>query len=448
MNGHSVEKDDEELRRAERVTEPHWWHRRLIASTAAAVIALIAAFIAWVVYAASDVLFLTFLGIAFGVYLRYSGRALGKPLGGHTKTGVALSLFLLLTVLTGIGFFLGDRISSRVQEAATQFDESLETLKTKLKSYPILETAVTEVPVFQRMLDDSGDGAGTKAVTALMGATGAQESGNSDDGGSGSGASDDGESNDGESNGEAGGQDDSGGSNDGQSEESDAGEGGDGTEQVSGVGGRVFTAVASFFRSTLGVLTSIVIVFFLGVFFAYDPSLYRDGAARLLPEDRQERFKDLCNDLGDTLWHWLGAQMFAMTVTGVGVGVTMWLLGVPLPVFLGGFTGLMCFVPNIGAAVSVVAAMLLALPQGLGTVAAVFVAYCAFQALESNVLTPLVQKKAVSTPPALLLANQLLFGVLFGLLGVLISTPLLAVMLVLIDRVYVQDEFDLMSGRA
>ena len=362
-----------------------WWHRRLVTFTAAAVVALAAAAVAWLVYSASDVLCLIFLGVVFGVFLRHLGRKIGGLIGGHHKAGVIIATFLFVGVVAGVGWFLGDRIAGKVSSASGKLQEAAKTLRENAKDFPLLSGIVDDVPGLATL-------AGEKTAEG--------QSGGEQDGGQGGGI--------------------------------------DASSAVS--------TLAGFFRTTLGAAGSLLVLFFLGVFFAAEPATYRDGAARLVPSDRRARFVDLCDDVGETLWNYLKGMAATMLITGTLTGLTMWALGVPLPLFLGVFTGLACFVPNFGAAASALIAAMLAVPQGFGTVMAVLAAYAAVQAIESNVITPMIQKNAVSVPPALLLGGQLTLGVLFGFMGLVAATPLMAAGLVAVRRVYVEDEFDLLHA--
>ena len=128
-----------------------------------------------------------------------------------------------------------------------------------------------------------------------------------------------------------------------------------------------------------------------------------------------------------------------MALTGVGVGIVLWLIGVPMPVTLGIITGLCTFIPNIGPVIALVLAVLVAFPEGLTTVGLTVSGYVLFQLIESYLLTPLIQKKQVDMPPALILTAQLLMGVLCGFLGIAVATPLVAVAMVVTGMLYVED---------
>lgn len=128
-----------------------------------------------------------------------------------------------------------------------------------------------------------------------------------------------------------------------------------------------------------------------------------------------------------------------MAVIGVLTGFALWMIGVPLALMLGLLAGVLNFVPYIGPLLSFVPAALLALMQAPPLVVWVLALYVAIQALESYLVTPLVAQRSVSLPPALTITAQVLLGVVFGWLGLLLATPLTAVVLVLVQMLYLED---------
>jgi predicted PurR-regulated permease PerM len=114
-------------------------------------------------------------------------------------------------------------------------------------------------------------------------------------------------------------------------------------------------------------------------------------------------------------------------------------MGVPLALTLGLIAGLLSFIPNFGPILSAVPAILLAFIHS--PISAVYVA-CLFvgvQVVESNVVTPFIERKTVELAPALTIVFQLILGVLIGGLGLVLATPLLAVIVVLVKTVYFED---------
>ncbi|SDY89385.1 Predicted PurR-regulated permease PerM [Citreimonas salinaria] len=205
---------------------------------------------------------------------------------------------------------------------------------------------------------------------------------------------------------------------------------------VSGGGG---SAAATAVTSTFGALGNFIIMLFIGLYGALDPGSYRRGLVALLAPSVRERGDEVLGKAGSTLQNWLIAQLMAMTVVGVLTWLGLWLLGIPLAFILGLIAALLAFIPNIGPVLAAVPAILLALPEGGTTVLLVILVYLSVQTLESYFITPLIQQERVSLPPVLIISMQLLLGVLFGLLGLALATPLAALGMTLVREVYVGD---------
>lgn len=194
--------------------------------------------------------------------------------------------------------------------------------------------------------------------------------------------------------------------------------------------------------STFGALGNAVIILFIGLYGALDPGVYRKGLTLLLAPSIRRRGDEILRATAATLRNWLSAQLMAMTVVGVLTALGLWVAGVPLAFALGLLAGLLAFIPNIGPVLAIAPALLLALPDGLSMVLIVLAIYLGVQALESYVVTPLIQQEKVSLPPALVISAQLLFGVLFGILGLALATPIAAALMTVVGLAYVEDYLD------
>jgi predicted PurR-regulated permease PerM len=172
----------------------------------------------------------------------------------------------------------------------------------------------------------------------------------------------------------------------------------------------------------------------LGAYLAAQPDIYINGVSRLFPPGYRRRVRDLLNELGTTLGWWLVGKAIAMAAIGILNGIGLWLLGVPVPVALGLITAIFTFIPNFGPIISLVPAALMAL-----TVSPILPAYVALlhfgiQFVESYLVTPLIQQRTVSLPPGYTLIVQLVTGVLFGPLGLILAAPLATFLLVTAHR--------------
>ena len=191
--------------------------------------------------------------------------------------------------------------------------------------------------------------------------------------------------------------------------------------------------------STFAAFGSLVVVLFLGIFLAWQPGAYRNGFVRLFPERRRKRVRQVLNEVGHVLQRWLVGQLVLMAIVGSLTWVGLMLLGVPFALPLALFAGLAEFVPYIGPIVAGIPAVLVGFSEGPELALAVAGLYIVVQSVESYLLTPLIQQRAVFLPPALLLFSQVVLGVTAGPLGIVVATPLAAAALVAVNKLYVED---------
>jgi predicted PurR-regulated permease PerM len=203
--------------------------------------------------------------------------------------------------------------------------------------------------------------------------------------------------------------------------------------QNSSLSGILSTASATF-----TFLTDLLVVLFVAAYLSVNPGLYVRGAIALLPARRQPTARTAFESAGRALRGWLLGQLVSMLSVGLLTGLALWLVGVPLPLALGLLAGLLEFVPIVGPFAAAVPGILLGFM--VSPTMALYAAgvYLVVQQLESNLITPLAQKWAVRLPPALGIIAIVAFGILFGLPGLLFATPLTVVIMVLVERLYLQ----------
>lgn len=193
---------------------------------------------------------------------------------------------------------------------------------------------------------------------------------------------------------------------------------------------------STFFRSTFGVLGDIYVVLFLGIFFTVSPGIYKKGIVKLIPERGQDKGEEVLNKLGENLKKWLKGKIFSMTVVMVLTAISLAIVGIPMWLVLAIIAGLLNFIPNFGPLIAMIPAVLVAFMQGPTTAAIVAGIYIVIQVVESNFITPMVQQKLVSIPPALIICAQLLISPLTGGWGLVLATPLMLIIMVLVQELY------------
>ncbi|MBO1327939.1 AI-2E family transporter [Acetobacter suratthaniensis] len=210
---------------------------------------------------------------------------------------------------------------------------------------------------------------------------------------------------------------------------------GSGESSLASLGSRLAGSMTGMLGSAFGALGTILVVLIAGLYFAMSPTTYANGLLRLVPPPRRQHMRGLMLRAGRTLWAWVAGQSLDMLVVGTLSALGLWFIGVPLALALGVLAGLCNFIPYIGAIMGAVPALLLALSLGTRETVMVAALYATIQFLEGNVLAPVIQRHAVQMPPALTVLSQTLFGAILGFPGLILASPLTAVLLSILDGV-------------
>ncbi len=212
-----------------------------------------------------------------------------------------------------------------------------------------------------------------------------------------------------------------------------------GSQMQNAVSDDVLPSVWTGVQSTLWAVTGLVVIICVGLYVAYDPSLYINSLVKVVPIPKREHFRDLLRKIGTALGYWILGRLLSMCVVGVLTSIGLWLLDVPLPITLGVLAALLSFIPNIGPILAAVPQALLALQIDTSTVLYVLLLNVALQTIESYLLTPLIQQYELPLPAALAICVQVLMGTLFGLIGVVTAAPLAAATIIAVQVLYIGD---------
>ena len=192
-------------------------------------------------------------------------------------------------------------------------------------------------------------------------------------------------------------------------------------------------------RKLVDVAVALAIVLFTGLYLASAPRPYVRGMLRLMPIGRRRRAAEVLFAAGYTLRWWILGQLLSMAIVGVLMSAGLAIIGVPMALALGVLAGLFEFVPTVGPVLGLLPALLLAVAESPQMGVYVLVLYGIVQTVESYVLTPLVQERVIELPPVVTIATQVLFAWTLGPLGLLVAVPVVAVTVVTIQMLYVED---------
>jgi predicted PurR-regulated permease PerM len=207
---------------------------------------------------------------------------------------------------------------------------------------------------------------------------------------------------------------------------------------IGGAGGILSGASSMLSIAVLGITQGLILLV-IGIYMAVAPQTYKGGLLKLFPKEKRARMNEVLNEIDRSLKWWLIGRFIDMAFIGFLVWLGLVYLNVPMALILALIAAVLNFIPNIGPFLGAFPAMLIGLSQDPQTALHVGILFFFIQSLESGFITPLVQQKAISLPPALTIAAQILLGATYGIVGLLVATPLLAAFIVIVKRLYVND---------
>ncbi|WP_343222218.1 AI-2E family transporter [Novosphingobium profundi] len=184
----------------------------------------------------------------------------------------------------------------------------------------------------------------------------------------------------------------------------------------------------------LGAFATLFLILVLGIYFALEPRLYRRGVAWMLPGDRRDHFEGTAQAMGAALRRLLFGRVIGMTLEGLFTWILLQTYGVPMAALLGLITALLAFLPNIGAPISGAIMILVGFSGGMEMGLYTLFVYVLIHLFDGYLIVPMIARKTVDLPPALVLAAQLIMGVLFGILGLALADPLVAMIKIWLER--------------
>jgi predicted PurR-regulated permease PerM len=326
----------------------------------------------------SGTLFLIFAGVLLGVALNALTELVGRFMGGPHALRLAVVCVVLAALLAGVIFLGGSTIADQAKVLSGTLKSQIVNVKTFLEQHGV-DTSYFD---FNSV---TADPAAADAKPATPAAPRSSSSGLPSAG------------------------------------------------TLASSGGAIVGQTLKIILGAVGALGNFFIVLFLGLSFAAQPSVYRKGVLHLTPPRHRKPVTAIVDRISDTLQRWLIAQMITMVAVGAITWIGLMLIGIPSAFILGVQAGLLAFIPTVGALLGGLIVVLASLASGWVAAASAFVLFLGVHAMESYVLTPILQRQALDIPPATLFAFQILLGVVFGVWGLALALPVLAIVKVIID---------------
>jgi predicted PurR-regulated permease PerM len=321
-------------------------------------------------------LFLIFAGMLLGVALNAMTAMLGRVVSLPHSLRLTVVCLVLASLLSGIGFLGGATIAQQ----ATALSDTLKSQLVGVKAF--LERNGIDTSYFEP--NNPGAAPGASSTPATPGTTPTRNL--------------------------------------------------PGAGALASSGGAIVSQTLKLLLGTVSAVGNFFIVLFLGLTFAAQPSVYRKGLLFMAPARHRARATVIVDRIGETLERWLIAQILTMFAVFVVTWIGLAIIGIPGSFILGIQAGLLAFIPTVGALIAGLIVVLASLASGWVAAASAFALFLGVHGLESYILTPIFQRQALDIPPATLFAFQILLGVVFGIWGIALALPLIAIVKVVIDH--------------
>lgn len=370
-------------------------------------------------------------GIVLAVYLRMIADKLKQWTGWKDLVCYIISLLFTVALLVGFFWLVGAKVQDQAEELRKQLPQMQQKVTTAVNKSPIAKKLLGKyINNLQSMTASAGNGPSSAAsadsskaappASVAQDSTGGQAAAAQAPSANASAAAQDTAKNTAPSSGGAGpGASGAGGQSGGSSSSSG-----------------ITKTLTNFFSSTFGLLGDLYAVFFLGVFLAATPREYVNGVVKLLPASSRKKGRDTMERLGTNLRKWFKGTVYSVLITFALTAIGLLILKVDLWLILALIAGLLTFVPNFGPIIALIPAVMVGFLQGPQQALWIAVLYFLVQLIESNIITPLIQKKMLDTPAALLLFFQMLMGAISSGWGVVMATPLLVILMTLVQELY------------
>ncbi len=204
----------------------------------------------------------------------------------------------------------------------------------------------------------------------------------------------------------------------------------------------VISHIYLFLSNSLSLVINSLLITVLTIMLVANPMPYRRVIISLFPAFYRQRVDQILTECEKGLMGWLAGIGLSMTFIGITTTVGLYFLQVKLPFINGSLAFLLALIPYVGAMLSVIPPMLLALLDSPVKAGAVLLLYFAIQQIEGNLVTPIIMKEKVSLLPAYTLALLAAFGTFLGFLGLLLALPILIIAQTLVQEVLIKDILD------
>ena len=161
----------------------------------------------------------------------------------------------------------------------------------------------------------------------------------------------------------------------------------------------------------------------------------------LFPDRFHDHLENLFKEIHFVLNAYIRGQLLLSVIMALVVFIGMWSMDIPYPLVIGLLAGLVEMVPLIGPIIGAIPPVLLGLLQGSSVMVKVIIFYIIVQQLDGHFFMPKLMGSIIDVHPVAIIAGVLIGGQLFGVVGMMISVPLVAVLQVLLRHMWFYNRY-------
>jgi predicted PurR-regulated permease PerM len=188
-------------------------------------------------------------------------------------------------------------------------------------------------------------------------------------------------------------------------------------------------------RTALGVVSGILIVVVLTIYFLADVPRIKRNLVRLTPHTRRARAAALIDEAFARVGGYVLGNVLTSVIAGLGTLIWLEIFSVPYPALLAIFVGLLDLIPIVGSAIAGFIVALVALTVSLPIALATAGFYIVYRNAEDYLITPRIMRRTVRVPGLVTVVAVLIGGALLGIIGALVSIPVAAIIQLIVEEV-------------
>jgi predicted PurR-regulated permease PerM len=192
--------------------------------------------------------------------------------------------------------------------------------------------------------------------------------------------------------------------------------------------------------SLVGIATGFIVVIITSLYIAISPGPLMQATLSLLPEEHRAAGRRVMSRIATSWRGWLRAIAIDMIVLGGLLYLGMRIIGLPFALGFAVFSAILTVIPNYGSIISAIPPILLGLSISPGKAVLVLIVYVIVNQIEGNLILPIVMARTVELHPAVVAIGVLVTAALFGLIGVILSIPILSLAVILVEEVWIKPQ--------